>query len=47
VLAIDNSNATLLFSIVVVLAIVGVLLVLGCARLQRALLPWWETSTGQ
>lgn len=47
VLAIDNSNATLLFAIVVILAIVGVLLVLGCSRLQRALLPWWETSTGQ
>jgi ABC-type Fe3+ transport system permease subunit len=32
-LSIDNSNATLLFSIVVVVAVVGVVLVLGSARL--------------
>jgi NitT/TauT family transport system permease protein len=45
-LAIDNSNATLLFSIVVILAVIGVILVLGSTRLRRALLPWWETSQG-
>lgn len=46
VLAIDNSNATLLFAIVVVLAVVGVLLVLGSSWLRRALLPWWDSSQG-
>jgi NitT/TauT family transport system permease protein len=46
VLAIDNSNATLLFAIVVVLAIIGVILVLGSSWLRRVLMPWWETSQG-
>ncbi len=46
VLAIDNSNATLLFAIVVMLSIAGVLLVLGGSLLKNALLPWWETSDG-
>jgi NitT/TauT family transport system permease protein len=45
-LAIDNSNATLLFSIVTILAIIGVILVLGSAQLRKLLLPWWETSQG-
>jgi len=46
VLAIDNSNATLLFAIVVMLAVAGVLLVLGGAWLKNILLPWWESSDG-
>jgi NitT/TauT family transport system permease protein len=46
VLAIDNSNANLLFAIVVVLAIIGVILVLGSSWLRRILMPWWETSQG-
>jgi NitT/TauT family transport system permease protein len=46
VLAIDNSNATLLFAIVVVLAIIGVILVLGSSWLRRVLMPWWESSQG-
>ncbi|TNC25186.1 ABC transporter permease [Amycolatopsis alkalitolerans] len=43
---INNNNATMLFSIVVVTAIVGVCLVLGSAALRRKLLPWWESSEG-
>lgn len=45
-LAIDNSNATLLCSIVTILAVIGVILVLGSAQLRKLLLPWWETSQG-
>jgi NitT/TauT family transport system permease protein len=40
VLALNNTNATLLFSIVFVLAVVGVILVRGSAWLQERLLPW-------
>jgi NitT/TauT family transport system permease protein len=46
VLAIDNTNATLLFAIVVVLAIIGVVLVLGSTWLRKVLMPWWESSQG-
>lgn len=46
VLAIDSDNATLLFSIVVLLAIIGVILVLGSTWLRRVLMPWWESSEG-
>jgi NitT/TauT family transport system permease protein len=45
-LAIDNQNATLLFGIVTVLAVIGVILVLGSSWLSKKLLPWWETSQG-
>ena len=43
-LGIDNSNATLLFAIVIIVSIVGVALVLGATALRRLLLPWWESS---
>jgi len=43
-LGVDNSNANLLFAIVVVTALVGVILVLGSAGLRRVLLPWWESN---
>jgi NitT/TauT family transport system permease protein len=43
-LGIDNSNATLLFAIVIVVSVVGVALVLGAAVLRKVLLPWWESS---
>jgi NitT/TauT family transport system permease protein len=46
-LAIDNANATLLFSTVMILAVVGVILVLGSSSLRQALLPWWESNQGQ
>lgn len=43
-LGIDNSNATLLFAIVIIVSIVGVALVLGATALRKVLLPWWESS---
>jgi NitT/TauT family transport system permease protein len=46
VLAIDSENATLLFSIVVLLAVMGVILVQGSSWLRRVLMPWWESSEG-
>lgn len=45
-LAIDNQNATLLFGVVTVLAVIGVILVLGSSYLTTKLLPWWENSQG-
>lgn len=45
-LAIDNANATLLFSMAVLLAVLGVILVLGTSWLRAFLLPWWESSQG-
>jgi NitT/TauT family transport system permease protein len=46
-LAIDNANATLLFSTVIILAAVGVILVLGSSSLRQVLLPWRESNQGQ
>lgn len=45
-LAIDNQNATLLFGVVTILAVIGVILVLGSSYLTTKLLPWWENSQG-
>jgi len=45
-LAIGAVNATLIFSVVVILAVVGVTLTLGAQLLRLALLPWWATSGG-
>lgn len=45
-LAIGNVNASLLFSIVVVLAVVGVVLAVGSQWLRKKVLPWWESSEG-
>jgi NitT/TauT family transport system permease protein len=43
-LAMNYSNATLLFSIVIIVSVVGVALVLGATALRKVLLPWWESS---
>jgi NitT/TauT family transport system permease protein len=43
-LAMLNSNATLLFSIVLIVSVVGVGLVLGATAIRAWLLPWWESS---
>ncbi|HEY3749279.1 MAG TPA: ABC transporter permease subunit [Pseudonocardiaceae bacterium] len=40
--AVDTADATLTFTVVVVLTIVGVTLVVGSNILQRRLLPWWN-----
>jgi NitT/TauT family transport system permease protein len=45
-LAVDNVNSNFLFAIVAILAIVGVILVMGAGVCRRLLIPWWETSTG-
>lgn len=45
-LAVDNVNSNFLFAIVAILAIVGVILVMGAGLCRRRLIPWWETSTG-
>ena len=45
-LATHNVNSDLLYSVVLLLAAVGVVLVLGAAWLKRKLLPWWETNVG-
>lgn len=44
VIGIDNSNATLIFSVVFIVAVVGVLLVLASSGLRRVLLPWRESE---
>ncbi|HEY4226486.1 MAG TPA: ABC transporter permease subunit [Pseudolysinimonas sp.] len=43
-LALNNSNSSLLLAIVLIVAIVGVALVLGATALRRVILPWWESS---
>jgi len=45
-LALNNSNSSLLLAIVLIVAIVGVALVLGATALRRVILPWWESSQG-
>jgi NitT/TauT family transport system permease protein len=47
ILGIDESNAPLLFSVVLITAVTGVILVLGAAALRRRLLPWWDSSAGK
>lgn len=47
ILGIDESNAPLLLSVVLITAVTGVILVLGAAVLRRPLLPWWESSVGR
>lgn len=39
--AVNTADATLTFSVVAFLGIVGALLVLGMGRLQQLLMPWW------
>jgi NitT/TauT family transport system permease protein len=46
ILGIDESNASLLFAVVLITAVVGVILVLGAAALRLRLLPWWDSSAG-
>lgn len=46
VLGIDESNASLLFSVVLITAAVGVVLVLGATALRQRVLPWWASSAG-
>lgn len=45
VIGINNTNATLIFAIVVVVSVVGVILVLSSSMLRRVLIPWWEKSS--
>jgi ABC-type nitrate/sulfonate/bicarbonate transport system permease component len=40
--AVDTADATLTFSVVFLLAVVGVTLVQGTELLRRRLLPWWN-----
>ena len=45
-LGIDQADATQLFSIVIITALAGIILVLGSAALRKVILPWWESSEG-
>lgn len=40
--AVDTADATLTFSVVVVLTVTGVVLVAGTSALQQKLMPWWR-----
>jgi ABC-type nitrate/sulfonate/bicarbonate transport system permease component len=40
--ALTNSNATLTFSVVVLLAVAGLLLVIASDAVQKRVLHWWE-----
>ena len=40
--ALDTANSDLTFAVVVILAIIGVVLVLGSGLIRSRFLPWWE-----
>jgi NitT/TauT family transport system permease protein len=43
--AVDTADATLTFSVVVILTIAGVALVLLADQLRKLVLPWWHPAT--